>query len=948
MSALRAAEVPPRSGAPYQLDRDAMEVAGRRRSVLRTLGLFLVLLLVQQPLRRVAAGTWWSVHDIPTQVPLRLSLLVDLTMVVVYVVLAVRLHELARSRPAGSTTRRGDGLLALGLVLVGAVLDVVEDAILWRRAADAGIGAEVEFTLGWSWAMQALVVVGLLLGLVAAEWVAQGPHVASRPAVTGSSAPPSEPERPGLVVACSGGGIRAASFCLGGLQALQRHHRTPDAVVGVSGGGYMAAAHHVLRWCSSDGGSETWADLRPAAYAPDSAEEKWLRRHSRYLLDSTRAGVIALLSLLFGIAVNLLFVMVGLGAAAWLTAWFLLASGGITAWPAGSTAPLDPADPFLVARLESFATPTAWGYRADWAWAGQSWVVLVVGVGLFVLAKTLDRFSPFFDVVGRERVRTFVARTVLVGVGLVVALLGLPLLLVALHDFAAADHGGDTLTGALASLLTVLGFSEAGSGRAVSTASLATVALAVLATVRAVGSTVTGSGNGASSGVGKIVGKLWTLVKAVVLPWLATVVVVLLLVTVFLTWTTGLLNHPDDLARWDLAFWFGGLLVAVLLLTDANRTSLHHFYRERLSSAYLVRRGPRGRPEPIDYTRALRFSDSAPPPRRGPELVICAVANVNDADVVPTDRGCTPFVFSHERIGLSEEILPEAGMVRSDVYEFAADSRGRDATIPAAMAISGAAFSPLAGRENVILAPFRFVLALANARLGVWLPNPLWLDQTRLEGRQDRARKRFGWRWWLEVVRSQVTKPTPLLVAREAFGRTSVLDRFLYVTDGGHYDNLGLVEALRRRPRQVVVLDASNDPEDTFRALGRAIATARMDLGCDLRIDPRAMRRLQEGRAQAGWVRGTVTYRADADGWRATGEVWIAKAVMLDDLPWDLETYRADHPDFPRSSTSDQLYGEFDLEAYRALGHDVVRRLVPELDRPNTPPQSPVGPLRPR
>lgn len=923
MSAFEAAATRPRSGAPYQFDRCEMELAGRRRSVGRTAFLALALLVLQQPLRFVASGDWTSVSPIPAEVPARLSLLLDLTMIVVYVVLAIRFHEVARSRP-GSSTHRGDALLALGLVVLGAALDVAEDVVLWRRAGGAGVGEGVDLTVDrLTPVMWGCVVAGLVLGLLAAEWIGKRTPAPAPPPPAYKSDPPREPERPGLIICCSGGGIRAAAFSLGGLQALSHHYGRADAVVGVSGGGYMAAAHHVLRWCSSDAEHAEWADLDPPAYAPDSPEEKWLRRHSRYLLDSTRAGVIAVLSLLFGIAVNLLFVVVGLGAAAWITGWFLLASGGITGW-GGESEALD--------------------YTGDWAWVGSSWVVLAAGVGLFVVAKTVDRIAPVFDVTGRERVRTVMARTVLVGLALVVALLVLPALLVALYDFATSDHDDGSMSGAVAGLLTVLGFSEAVPGGTVTTASLATVALAVLATVRAIGSVAPAEGEGGGSRVKSALAKLWKVVKSVVLPWLATVVVMVLLVGVFLTWTVALLNRPQDLARWELALLFGLLLGAVLLLTDVNRTSLHHFYRERLSSAYLVRRGRRGRPEQIDYTRALRFSASAPyrqegtdQVRVGPALVSCAVANVNDSDVVPTDRGCTPFVFTHRHMGLSEEILPDEAMVPSEVYEFAADSRGRDATIPAAMAISGAAFSPLAGRENALLAPYRFVLALANARLGVWLPNPLWIDAAALQERRGRAQRSRLW-WWVETLRSLATKPTPLLVAREAFGRTSVLDRFLYVTDGGHYDNLGLVEALRRRPRQVVVLDASNDLEDTFETLGRAIATARMDLGADVDIDPRSMRRLTEPRAGAAWVRGTVLYREDRHGERATGEVWIAKAILLADHPWDVETYSARHPDFPRSSTGDQFYGEFDLEAYRALGHDVARRLVPELDRPGTPP----------
>jgi hypothetical protein len=479
-------------------------------------------------------------------------------------------------------------------------------------------------------------------------------------------------------------------------------------------------------------------------------------------------------------------------------------------------------------------------------------------------------------------------------------------------------------------------------------------------------------------------------------------------VVVLLRWVAALIEDPDLLNKWEYAYWFGGLLLATKLVTDANRTSLHHFFRERISYAFLVRRREKS-VGPVPYKRPLRFSEAMPPNGKGPRLVACAVANVSDEEIVPSKRGCIPFVFDHERIGLTDRLLPQGAAQRaSATYEFAADPRYRDATIPAAVAMSAAAFSPLAGRENVRLGPYRAVLALGNARLGVWLPNPLWVDEVglikrlcrlgrwvdaaqiavalprdesgrpwdlrisedrwaRLKGLDDarrdlaaatlnvtagidvsgeqkrRAQKAFddavtaaetGQNWtWLaligEVVRNIFKKPGFGRLAKEGFGKASVYDRFLYVTDGGHYDNLGLIEALRRKPDRIYVLDASNDAEDTFRTLGRAIATARIDLDCEVTMDPRGMRRLAETRSGAAWCIGSYKFQPTQPGTPgATGKIFLAKAILLDDLTWDIETYSSDNQDFPRTSTSNQLYSEFDFEAYRALGNTAVSRLL--------------------
>ena len=189
----------------------------------------------------------------------------------------------------------------------------------------------------------------------------------------------------------------------------------------------------------------------------------------------------------------------------------------------------------------------------------------------------------------------------------------------------------------------------------------------------------------------------------------------------------------------------------------------------------------------------------------------------------------------------------------------------------------------------------------------------------------------------LAPLRAIFKKAGIFSLIREAFGSASVYDRFLYVTDGGHYDNLGLIEALRRRPEAIYVLDASNDPEDTFRALGQAMATAQMDLGCTVTMDPRAMRRLTGTRSGAAWCFGTYRYPAsgdDEDGTAgASGHIYLAKAILTENDPWDIETYADTHKDFPRTSTGRQLYSEFDFEAYRALGEYAVVRMLDEKKR---------------
>ena len=984
----------------YELSRPALEHEGRWRAFRRTSVTAVVLLVLQEVLRAAATGRLPSETYVPAVVPARMSLVVDLGMIAAYTLVAVRSLELMWAVRCTRATERVAYAGAIVLA-VGGVLDVVEDLTLWARVGDAT--TEATLTTAWSWPMRVLVVVGLGVLVVTAVRSKRVLKQRSGPDATLEEPAPGEPgmarnglpllsvdgrrpetTRPDLVIACSGGGIRSASFCLGALQVLNQsgHYRRADAVVGVSGGGYMAAALHAARWRSTTDpdDQETWSEEVGAdVFSQSSPEQHWLRRHTRYLLKSTDVVVQGVLSVLFGMAVNLVLLAASVLAIAWLLGWYLNASGALTGW--------DTAD----------AQPLGFSGR-PWSLVGYVWLVPVAAVLPFLFEKVADRFRTvhFSE---RQLLRRWTTMPTVWGLVATAGLLGVPLVLAGLHDFTTGSGS------VWADLTQALGFASQEACAAAAavqdvacgdsktpapspvwfgTGSLAALVGAVLAVVRSATS-ANGKSTGSDGGwVRQLLAKMWGLTKHVVTPWVAAIVVAAVVVLALLRVTAALVDTPSQLASWGLLYGFAVVMVAVKVLTDANHTSLHHFYRERLAYAYLVRRR-RGLVAPIDYEKPLRFSESRPPVDRGPRLVACAVANVTDSEVVPEKRGCTPFIFDDARIGMTEALLPEsAAMVISPLYEYAADRLYRDATIPAAMAMSGAAVSPLAGRMNRRLAPYRFVLAVANARLGVWLPNPLWVDdvivvkrlvKTRLRDEVVAAWKRLGprqrerlcneeltrqdWGWlhgvllerapddlpdglrrvaavhdehsllvrlhcYYERARNVASKPGPYRLLKEAVGQTSIYDRRLYITDGGHYDNLGLLEALRRRPKEIIVLDASADAEDTFEALGSAIATARMDLNCEITFDPRRMKRVsKDARSVMAWGKGTYAFPGGV-----TGDIWLAKVVMTDGLPWDVESYSVQNPTFPRTSTGNQLYGEFDLEAYRVLGREVTRRMV--------------------
>src|SRR3984885_14619570 len=65
----------------------------------------------------------------------------------------------------------------------------------------------------------------------------------------------------------------------------------------------------------------------------------------------------------------------------------------------------------------------------------------------------------------------------------------------------------------------------------------------------------------------------------------------------------------------------------------------------------------------------------------------------------------------------------------------------------------------------------------------------------------------------------------------EAFGQTTDNRPYVYLSDGGHFENLGLYEMVRRRCRTIVVVDAGADPNCTLEDLGNAVRKISIDLG---------------------------------------------------------------------------------------------------------------------
>ena len=222
----------------------------------------------------------------------------------------------------------------------------------------------------------------------------------------------------------------------------------------------------------------------------------------------------------------------------------------------------------------------------------------------------------------------------------------------------------------------------------------------------------------------------------------------------------------------------------------------------------------------------------------------------------------------------------------------------RSISLGTALAISGAAASPNMGYHSS--PAVTFLLALFNVRLGWWLGNPGPAGAHTY----DRSSPAFA--------------VGPLF--SEAFGLTDAGHPYVYLSDGGHFENLGLYEMVLRRCHSILVIDAGCDPTGVFEDLGNAIRKIQIDLGIEIEMDLDLLERKPAGLVSRGHhAIGTIRYDK-IDATAGVGTILYIKPSLTGDEPTDVREYAARHPLFPHESTSDQFFDESQFQSYSRLG----------------------------
>ncbi len=387
------------------------------------------------------------------------------------------------------------------------------------------------------------------------------------------------------------------------------------------------------------------------------------------------------------------------------------------------------------------------------------------------------------------------------------------------------------------------------------------------------------------------------------------------LMIIVLSWTTGELFRLGSVYIWQShtvdesgilttthVGWIAALAVVLALVSalfagfiNINRFSLHALYRNRIVRAYLGASNADRSPnvftgfDPNDNQHMCSL-------RTKPfHTVNIALNLVGGKELAWQQRQAESFTVTPLHAG--NRYL---GYRRSSEY-------GGKITLGTAVAISGAAASPNMGYHSS--PAITFLLTLFNIRLGWWLGNP-----AKAAFKDATPGFALG----------------PLLA--EAFGLTSSERRFVNLSDGGHFENLGLYEMVLRRCHFIVVSDAGRDEDCAFEDLGNAIRKIRIDTGIPITIDkmlilPRKRNEDQRQKTPKYCAIGRIQY-SEADGAGLPEEqrkdldgiLIYLKPSIVGDEPIDIYNYAATNQMFPHESTGDQWFSESQFESYRMLG----------------------------
>jgi hypothetical protein len=764
-------------------------------------------------------------------------------------------------------------------------------------------------------------------------------------------------------ITCSGGGIRSASFCLGVLQGLQSRDTLDrmDYLSTVSGGGYIGTTLTIgMSNEKIDGklheGAFPFGRLEENRETP---EVRHIRDNSRYLVPKGLPSVVTALAIyLRGIMMNILVILPVLFCAAAVLVW------------------LNPDTRELTLNRFLWLDLTGWfgGSRLPF-----TILTALILIGLLIVYAVAVSVLPIKPIAERQKAAMIAG--VIFGLAFFVVLLEVHATLLRLvfeargyikpPEQAGAASGGDLLRFVFDHIKSFVIY-------------VTPVVVVVLPFLKQLISKATTAESSSWGGFArKLLSRIVLLVAASFVPILLWLVLMQLAY-----WGTGIPQCPATGAvlscardataasvwprapaplQWlfgNTAYYHGAFLSFVIAagalfcfwpFLSVNSNSLHQLYRDRLGAAFLIRR-KLTKPTDDEVISSDNFKLSQIDPKHAPYHLINTALNVPGSTFANRrGRNADFFLFSQGHIG-SEA----TGYVDTKSAEQVVDGLN----IGTAMAISGAAAAPNMGMASI--RPLSPTIAFLNVRLGRWVRHPQDIAERAAALRERAAKAKAANEAAGKTTtaddeaadkkagESQLRRiPGPRYLLNEAFSKTGVsvthLDAktirkqrgFVFLTDGGHIDNLGIYELLRRRCKLIIVIDGEADPDYDSGSLVQIERFARIDLNVIIRMNWEAIgvrtREVSEEiknndlKIEAGphVALGSISYPPlTAGGEREIGAMIYVKASMSGDELDYVTAYKRANPQFPNETTLEQLFSEEQLEAYRALGEHIALRFL--------------------
>jgi hypothetical protein len=814
--------------------------------------------------------------------------------------------------------------------------------------------------------------------------------------------PTLDPKAPTVGFALSGGGIRSATFCLGIFQALakltdsssgiSKIHKI-DYLSTVSGGGYFGAFLGRL--------FTRRADVETVLENNQSDEIKWLRENGRYLSPDGGGDLLRVIALTLRNWISTQIVMASLALFSFfLLHWLefkgfpdIVAYFNLTGIPALTFELPDNARQLWlsswwilpVTAIAIFTVPPGWAYwmvihdKLSWnslktGIKDQSilWISPLVGLGLatgltgvvayaannliwwglFCLSVLTWSFWLLAESIAQSETRKLAgavniyvddrARHWLTGAMKFGLTLSLALMLLALIDTLAK------------SLLLVFAYHNYGFYNSVSALWIGSFALSGLI----------------APFVDRIVSWLGALQKGktleLPLKWLGqfagiavfgVILVSIDALSYAIFWdfprptqaTTSINPYSSLILLFLFVFsWLFGRNWSFL-----NRSSLHALYSSRLARAYLGATNPSRHQKNTAKNSAVvdvlpddditlddyykqSLSNSAPL-----HLINVTVNQTVDSasQIQQQDRkgyylsiGPAGFCLGGAiaNNGEAPTPIPLPGQLNQNSHQDFKSSPCEDLSLGQTVAISGAAFSTGMGEQTGI--GLSLLIGFFNLRLGYWWNAHGWKKDGKRNDALTAVTERLAWLF-----------PVQSYILDEYLARFHGPTKELWnLSDGGHFENMGAYELIRRKIPRIVIIDAEADPEFQFQGLGNLVRKVRIDFDAEVEFYSLTQLDTLANNAKTvhpNWL-GALGDIKDGKAYAALAKVnypsappsmlLYIKAAVIGNEPRDILHYRDTNPSFPQQSTADQFFDEAQWESYRKLGEHIGNQVFQE------------------